>query len=454
MCTKIRFMVYNAYGIGGTVKTIFNFANYFQETGKYDVEIISIKRTRETPILQNNSKVKIIALQDARREVNYSDEDRELLRRPSKLIFHEEELYSMFNAYTDKKLKEYLESLHDGVLVTTMPSFNVLATTLVDDRVLKIGQEHKSFADHTQGIQELIRNNYGKLSALTILTERNEHVYKRKIYGKLPIYVLGNGTERLLYRAILKNHVIIAAGRYAKEKGYDMLIKAFGKVASENPDWVLKIYGNGNEERRYLKLVKEYDLVERVILEPATNQLNEKFSEASFQVCSSYREGFGMSIIEGFAMGLPCVSFACDGPREIITDGYDGIIVPKEDIEALAKSMERLMLDEKFRMELGNNAYETSKKYDIHVIGEEFKQIVETELKNKIGNLKELNENEDLNRNSFLVTAPEIRHISGEYKGDIYENMICATSEGKVGFATIWKMVIGWFKYKWNKVVN
>ena len=153
MKTKIRFMVYNAYGIGGTVKTIFNFADYFQKTGKYDVEVISIKRTKEKPTLYLNPNVKIIVIQDARRGAKFSVEDRELLGKPSQLIDKEEDLYLMFNAYTDKRIKSVLGSLHDGVLVTTMPSFNVLATTMVDDRVLKIGQEHKSFADHTLGIQ-------------------------------------------------------------------------------------------------------------------------------------------------------------------------------------------------------------------------------------------------------------------------------------------------------------
>ncbi len=445
MSTNIRFMVYNAYGIGGTVKVIFNFADYFQKTGKYNVEIISIKRTKETPTLYLNPKVKITVIQDARRGAKFAEQDRALLGLPSELIDKEEDLYAMFNAYTDKRLKEVLGSLHDGVLVTTMPSFNVLATTMVDDRVLKIGQEHKSYADHTEGIQELIKKHYGDLDALTILTERNKHIYEKKIKGDLPLYVLGNGTERLNFKANLKNHIIVAAGRYANEKGYNLLIEAFAIIADQFPDWIVKIYGEGTLARDYIRLIHKYGLEDRIVLEPGSDKLDEMLSEASIHVCSSYREGFGMVIIEGFAMGLPCVSFACDGPREIITNGYDGLVVAKENVEELANAMAKVMADEQLRQELGNNAYETAKKYDIRKIGNNFEKLVEKELKLKEKRLKgkkaeEKNENKKVDEKQL----PSRENIPYE----TYNEMVLCASNGRVGLKTIWLMFKGWIAFK------
>lgn len=435
MNTKLRFLVYNAYGIGGTVKTVFNFADYFQNTGKYDVEIMSVRKTKDTPVLYLNHKVKLNFMQDARRKAVYTEEEWNLLSKPSVLINQDDDLYSLFNAYTDKKLREYLEGLHDGVLITTNPSFNVLATAMVDECVLRIGQEHKSFVDYTTEIQKMIRNNYGKLDSLTILTERNKHVYERKICGELPIYVLGNGTRHLSYRTNLKNHVIVAAGRYAKQKGFDLLIEAFALIANGFPDWRLKIYGEGSLVKDYVKLIHKYNLEGQIVLEPGSDQMDEKLSEASMYVCSSYYEPFGMVIIEGFAMGLPCVSFACDGPREIITDGYDGVLVPKEDVAELAKAMERVMSDEKYRMELGANAYETSKKYDINIIGGNLKKIIET----------------GLNEKKNIVSSLSAENIGEDIQDSIYDQMVDMSSEGGVGFATIWKMLRGWLKYKVKK---
>lgn len=458
MKTNIRFLVYNAFGIGGTVKTIFNFADYFQKTGKYEVEIISIRKTSEKPTLYVNPKVKITVVQDARRGAVYSEEDRELLSQPSELINKEEDLYMMFNAYTDTKLKKILGGYHDGIIVATIPSFNVIITSLVDDKVLKVGQEHKSYIDHTPGLQTLIRENYGNLDALTILTQKNKHVYQNKIKNCPPIYVLGNGTERLPFRANLKKHVIVAAGRYAEQKGYDMLIKAFAIIHERFPDWILKIYGNGSYEKLYMGLIQKHSLENKVILEPATDNLNEKISESAFQVCSSYFEPFGMCVIEGFAMGVPCVSFACDGPKEIITDGYDGLIVPKEDINALAEAMEKMMSDYDYRLEMGKNAYETSKKYDICTIGKYFQQLVEHEMplkkqkldaQNKKQPTKEFAPTKKADCVQKETVLPKNETVNVEYLN--YEELIANSRKGRIGLKTIIQMIKGWFLYKFSK---
>ena len=72
--------------------------------------------------------------------------------------------------------------------------------------------------------------------------------------------MLGNGTKRLNFRANLKNHIIVAAGRYAEQKGYDLLIEAFSLIADEFPDWILKIYGEGSLAKDYIELIQKYGL--------------------------------------------------------------------------------------------------------------------------------------------------------------------------------------------------
>lgn len=376
MAVKVRFLVYNIYGIGGTVRTVCNFASYLQGTKKYDVEIVSVRRTGSLPMLELHPEVRISALQDARKSAVYNDEEKKLLSRPSEMISPAEDLYPMFSAYTDMRLKEFFSSIHDGVLVTTIPSFNQLSATMVESNVLRIGMEHKSYADHSPEIQKIIRESYGGLDVLTILTERNRHIYRNLLGKDLPIYVLSNGTKRLDFRASLKNPVIIAAGRYSPEKGYDMLIRAFEKVADRFPEWLLKIYGNGKLVNDYVELIKKYHLENRIFLEPATKEIIEKLSEAAFQVCSSHRESFGMSIIEGFSIGVPCVSFACDGPSEIISHEEDGLLVQKEDVDGLAEAMGRMMSAYEFRMELGRNAYEAVRRYDLKKIGNDLDCII------------------------------------------------------------------------------
>lgn len=433
---KIRFIVYNAYGIGGTVKTIFNFADYFHSVAKYDVEILSIRRNRENPILPINKKITIVALYDVRRLKNYSDAEKSMLEQPSKEINPEEDLYSMFNEYIDGKLVAYLKSLKGGIIVATMPSLNSLLTKYVDGTVLKIGQEHKSYADHSIGIQKMIKNNYGGLDAITILTEKNKHIYNRKIKNAPPIFVLGNGTEGSCFKSILKQRTIIAAGRYVEQKGYDMLIEAFALIADDNPEWILKIYGEGELAEEYIKLIQANHLERRIILEPGCDNMNEKYSEASINICSSYYEPFGMTLIEGFAMGLPCVSFSCDGPCEIISDGFDGILVEKEDIFGLAKAIEKLMRDEKLRFQMGKNALKTWEKYDIKKIGYEFQRIVETTKRRNIhltDDKSGYSENEQVDNGKLLFD---------------YQDALELAESGRIGFKALLTMIKKWFEYK------
>lgn len=92
------------------------------------------------------------------------------------------------------------------------------------------------------------------------------------------------------------------------------------------------------------------------MLEP-TDDMEGELAKASILAMSSRAEPFGMTIIEAFACGVPVVAFDCPrGPREIITDGVDGLLVPPEDVGALAETLIRLIDDEELRRTMSANA--------------------------------------------------------------------------------------------------
>ena len=72
---------------------------------------------------------------------------------------------------------------------------------------------------------------------------------------------------------------------------------------------------------------------ERCVLNGRTSDIESEFVNSSFAVCSSRFEGFGLAIVEAMACGLPVVSFDCPwGPRSIITNGEDGLLVKNGDV--------------------------------------------------------------------------------------------------------------------------
>lgn len=180
----------------------------------------------------------------------------------------------------------------------------------------------------------------------------------------------------IYHRSPLNRKVIVAAGRLSEEKGFAHLINAFRLIAGRHPDWIVKIFGQGEKFVDLERLVAEKGLSQQVFLCPTTELLTEELSNAAFSVCSSNREGFGMVIIEGMAVGVPCVSFACEGPKQIISDGEDGFLVEKGDIAGLAERMEFMMEHDGARAKMGEMAFQKSQNYDIMLVGEKLESFI------------------------------------------------------------------------------
>jgi len=157
---------------------------------------------------------------------------------------------------------------------------------------------------------------------------------------------------------------VISAGRYMTEKGFDRLIMAWQFVNKKYHDWQLYIYGNG-DSTSYQQLVNQYQLNGTVHLLPATDDIAAEFSKSSIYVMSSRYEGFGLVLAEAMSCGLPCISFDCPyGPREIITDGEDGILVEDGNIKELAQKIEELIAHSELREAMGTKAIQNIARYN------------------------------------------------------------------------------------------
>lgn len=173
---------------------------------------------------------------------------------------------------------------------------------------------------------------------------------------------------------------VIAVGRYVPQKGFDRLIPAWSIVSKKHPDWVLRIYGDGMREQLQ-RQIDELGITSNCILEHNVQNIVEKYCESSIFVLSSRFEGFGMVIIEAMACGVPPVSFTCPcGPKDIITDGKDGLLVENGDIEGLADKICYLIEHEDVRRKMGIQARTDVERFKIEHIAREWKKLFETNL--------------------------------------------------------------------------
>jgi glycosyltransferase involved in cell wall biosynthesis len=366
---EVTLLLLHAYGVGGTIRTTFNTAEWLARTR--DVEVISVIRRRDTPALPFPPGVKLSAVDDLRAPVGPIA--RVLRALPSALIHPEDYGFGACSLLTDIRLARRLRALPPGMLVTTRPGLNVAAPSLVPEGVTVLGQEHMNFLSHRQGLLARIKREYPKLDALAVLTEDDLRDYTRLLSGSgVKVARIPNALPQAADGPLttLDAKVVVAAGRLRRQKGFDLLIRAFAEVANAHPDWKLRIYGSGEERQALRDLIVEYELYNHVFLMGTSRTLHEELAKGSIFVLSSRYEGFGMVILEAMSRGLPVVSFDCPrGPGEIVSDGSDGILVPDGDVSGLAHALVELIEDEDERRRFSVAAPAKARQYAPENIG-------------------------------------------------------------------------------------
>ncbi|WP_297900465.1 glycosyltransferase family 4 protein [uncultured Parabacteroides sp.] len=266
------------------------------------------------------------------------------------------------------------------------------------DIVISVGQSEKYLLPSIKGDWASIREmhftkNYRMLYAhslkdkiMAFCSDLYDYYYKIKQYDHIVVLTNEdkennwNGNNRLSVIpnplsfsrtsiAPLKEKRIVAVGRLSRQKNYISLIRAFRLVAGRHPDWILEIYGEGEERGLLQNMIVQLNLNSNVFLRGYTSQVQEKIQHASCFVFSSLFEGFGLAIVEAMSCGIPVVSYACPcGPKDIITDGKDGFLVSVNDEKTLAEKLSYMIEHESRRMEMGKAAKEKSERYTLEYI--------------------------------------------------------------------------------------
>ncbi len=162
------------------------------------------------------------------------------------------------------------------------------------------------------------------------------------------------------------NHRVIAVGRLDYQKGFDRLIQAWEYINKSGlySDWRLDIFGQGEWKEMLQEMVQAKNLSVSVHLNSPVKTIGEEYVNSSLLVMSSNYEGFPMVMIESMAIGLPVVAFdfKC-GPRDIISDGENGLLVSNGDIPGLAEAMMKLMGDYELRRRMSVKARQVVDTY-------------------------------------------------------------------------------------------
>lgn len=372
---KIVYCTPALYSAGGTERVVSVKANYFAEVLGCDVTIIVTEGKNISSFFPLSEKIQVI---------NLGLDFEELWNIPfKKKIF----LYIRKQRRYKRALTKELLRIRPDITITTLRR-EINFINSIRDGSRKIGELHLSRSSY-RGIDPRfstfceisffkwwkgrVISSLKKLDKLVVLTadavsEWPELTNVTMIPDPLPIDVNG--------RSPLSSKRVITIGRYSKEKGYDLLLKVWSIVEKKCPDWQLDIFAMG-DPTPYVKMIDDLSIdKKRCHLNSSVLDVNELYLKSSILVQPSRTEGFGLVIIEAMAYGIPVVSFDCEnGPRSIISDGEDGILIPPFDVGLFSDRLVQLMNDEGLRRSMGEKGHNKSLRYKVDVVGKQWKHL-------------------------------------------------------------------------------
>ncbi|WP_219467672.1 glycosyltransferase [Nonomuraea rhizosphaerae] len=350
---KVSMVLSSAYGMRADVRSTLNLATALAD--RHDVEVISVRRHKDKPFFPVDANVVLRSVVDVRPGVRH--------------------LFPRVQVRTEVALWRMLRGLKTDVLITTRPGLSVLAARHAPKEVLKLAREWARPA--TPGP---VKRFYPRLDAVVTATESAQEEWGKLLEDGPAVHAVPDALPNGPWpRSRMDNRIVAAGGRWVPVKAYDRLIRAFATVADKRPDWRLRLYGGGPEERRLRALVRELDLHNHVYFMGTTPDLAGEFAKASIVANTSRAAYLGITVLEAMGCGVPVVAFeGARGADEFVATGYNGVLVPAADgeLELFAAALLALIDDERRRRSLAAGALETAIRHEAAEIGGQWERLI------------------------------------------------------------------------------
>ncbi len=372
---KIAYCIQALRVRGGIERVLTTKANWLVDNG-YDVAIITTDQKGEAPAFDIDERIKLYDL-----GLNYQDDN-------------------ALGSWQRIKTLYKKRSTHKAILENVIADFcpDIMVSTFFQDAAIL-----PKLKDKSKKVLELHSSKYTKVlmypkkeylkRALGYLRIKNEERIA-KSYDK---FVILTNEEIELYRKLrnvlvipninplqgnlvssLESKKVLAIGRFEYQKNFKELIDIWAIVHKVKPDWQLDIVGGGYLLNSIKDYAKKLGLEESINFCGISNQVEGYYLNSSIYALSSHYEGLPMVLLEAQAMGLPIVSYTCpSGPRDIVTDGKDGFLITPNDKNAFAEALVKLIEHEELRKQMGKNAKESSKRFEVESIMPQWMELFE-----------------------------------------------------------------------------
>lgn len=283
------------------------------------------------------------------------------------------------------KLTRALKDTHPQVVISFM-TVSVLAACLLL-RIPYIYGDHLDVRHLTYSRKwEVLRNILLRFaSTVTVLSERDWqflHIHhpcwRAQVVYNPALVPAENNYSRPAFMQTGKKYVL-AVGRLTAQKGFDRLLCAWQQARL--PDWRLVIIGGGKDEQLLKTQAHRLGIADSVDFVPPQKEVFSAYVHAQLFAMSSRAEGFPLVLLEAMSHGLPAVSFACTGPDVIIRNGVDGVLVPQDDVPALACALKALMQDGTKRQQFSARAREVVTRFSLKHYLDQYEELCQHALR-------------------------------------------------------------------------
>lgn len=359
----------HSMGAGGAERVTANLANYWAERG-WEITVITLA-ARSFDFYQLHPAIGRISLNLAGESCNIAAG-----------------LWQ--NLHRVMALRRLLHKIQPDIALGMMTSSSVLlALAATGLRISVVGSEHIHPPTYPLNAiwEGLRRLAYRRLDAVAALTNESAawlrtHSNARRVpvIPNAALWPLPVQEPKISPNSVCPpgRKVLLATGRLEAQKGFDWLVDAFASLARNHPDWDLVILGEGPLRPVIERQMQAACMEKQVFLPGRVGNLGAWYERADLYVMSSRFEGFGNTLAEALAHGLPAVSFDCDtGPRDIIRHGIDGLLVPPADVASLGAALDRLMGDAALRERFAERAVEARERFSITRIAGMWEELFE-----------------------------------------------------------------------------
>lgn len=331
---KIAFYI-DSMEMGGANRVIANLTEYFSNK-KYEVILINdIEPRSEIKTYKVSNKVKRFFLDKNKKYSN------NIIKQFERML----------------SLRKLVKKENIDVIVSFMgpPNYRMLLATIGLKIRKVVSVRNDPYREYGYGYRKVVAKTIFHLTdACVFQTNDAKQYFSKSVQSKSK--VIFNPVNEKFYKVCWQptEKSIAVVGRLQEQKNPLLALEAFASIADEFPEYKLVYYGDGDLKDEIIRKAAIRNLENRVMLYGKVSDIENYLAKSDIYVLSSNYEGMPNALMEAMAVGVPCIATdcPCGGPRSLIQDEKQGLLVPCRNANVLANTMRELLKNEKLRREM------------------------------------------------------------------------------------------------------